>query len=589
MNADIEYSVTSSVDERSHLYAPTFCLRKKWSSLIKEVAYQTRCVLCHVHVAPFCVLFLLFFFSLPAFSELYQITDISYSLEKTREKDLERLVPVNTERIFESEKELESYLSDLKQRLLNTRAFDEVELKVESGKWKDENGKLKDETFDSQLSTLNSGELIPVSLQITARDTKSLLILPYPKYDSNDGLIFKVKVKDVNFFGTMNTLNAGLFAGLKEDTESGKQNPTFGAEFNYSYPFYLKDLPAFWNNDFEIKYTAGVEELEFWNSTGFTFEKEFKKLSFVLDLSEHADRDLEYMQYGDTQYYTSDLNFSLPVKIADIENWGYIFLTPFLDTKVNYDKDGISSQNDDLAGPVLKGGLKLSSSRINWYGNFRTGLSASVSFSDGYDFMQKESEPCFKAEIQAFKAFRYCGINSRLTVFLTRSNRDKVGELIRGARDKQKYLNTENLPLKTELSLKSPSALVFNLDLPFHIITTDWLGWSDSLFGSDSWFSRTFSWTDKFNFELQLSPFIDIALTKNEITDRLFSLKDGWYTGGLEFLVFPERWKGIVVRGSIGLDLGKALIAKKYPEKIDLSWRENVKKYEIYAGIGLHY
>ena len=86
-----------------------------------------------------------------------------------------------------------------------------------------------------------------------------------------------------------------------------------------------------------------------------------------------------------------------------------------------------------------------------------------------------------------------------------------------------------------------------------------------------------------------MSPFIDIALTKNEITDRLFSLQDGWYTGGVEFLLFPERWKGIVMRASVGIDLGRALISKKYPEKIDMSWRENVKKYEIYAGIGLHY
>lgn len=518
----------------------------------------------------FSILFSLFSFSL--YSERYQISDVTYTLDKTREQDVRRVVPVNTDKIFESKEELDSYLADLQQRLMNTRAFDTVEL----------------ETTDDTDYT-DETKITQISLHITAQDTKSLLILPYPKYDSNDGLIFKVKVKDVNFLGTMNTMNVGAFVGLKEDVETGEQNLTFGAEFDYRYPFVLGDFLGSWNNTFELQYTRGVNELEFWTGTGFTFERPFKRVSLVLDVSEEFNRDLEYEDCDDTQFFTSDVNFSVPVKVFDIENWGYVFWTPFIDGKMSYDKDGISHQNDDLASPVFSAGQSVSTSRINWHGNFRSGLSAKIGHSVGYDLMQDEVEPRVFGEIQAFKGFSFIGFNMRLNGFVTKSNRGEIGSLVRGVRDEQKYLNASIPPLKTKKALKSPAALVLNVDIPIHLITTHWLDWSNSLFGEESWFSRTFAWTDKFNFELQMSPFIDIALTKNEITDRLFSLQDGWYTGGVEFLLFPERWKGIVMRASVGIDLGRALISKKYPEKIDMSWRENVKKYEIYAGIGLHY
>ncbi len=505
-----------------------------------------------------------------SFSEKYKISEVTYELEGTREKDLERTVPLDSDKIFESKEEFEEYLSDFRQRLVNTRCFQEV--KLESTEEKDED----DET-------------IRITLSVKATDSKHLLVLPYPKYDSNDGLVLKIKVKDVNFFGTMNTMDAGIYAGLKEDELTGDQNPTFGAEFNYRLPFYMGPFFCSWNNDFEVKYTKGVDELEFWSGTGFTFELPLKRLSFVLDVNERANRDFEYEEYGDINHFTSDVNFSIPVKIFDIDGWGYVFWTPFADGKVSYDKDEIHIKNDDLASPVISAGQTLSTSRINWHGNFRSGLSAKIGHSYGYDFQQEEKEPRFFGEISAFKGFKYIGFNARLSAFRTNSNRQEIGGLIRGVRDKQKYINTESVELRTKKALKTPSAVVLNIDMPVHLISTHWLDWSDFIFGEESWISRNFSWTDKLNFEVQVSPFMDIALTKNEITGRLFSPKDGWYTGGIEILVFPENWKGIVVRASAGIDLGRAFIAKKYPERIDMSWRSDIKKYEIYAGIGLHY
>ena len=89
--------------------------------------------------------FFIFHFS---FSERYQISDVTYTLEKTREQDLRRVVPINTDKIFESKEDLDSYLADLQQRLMNTRAFQNIQI---------ENGKLKTEN-ESSLNKEESAE-----------------------------------------------------------------------------------------------------------------------------------------------------------------------------------------------------------------------------------------------------------------------------------------------------------------------------------------------------------------------------------------------------------------------------------------------
>ena len=44
----------------------------------------------------------------------------------------------------------------------------------------------------------------------------------------------------------------------------------------------------------------------------------------------------------------------------------------------------------------------------------------------------------------------------------------------------------------------------------------------------------------KLNFEVQVSPFIDFAFVNNKATGTSFSVKDGFYAGGMEVIVFPE-------------------------------------------------
>jgi hypothetical protein len=164
----------------------------------------------------------------------------------------------------------------------------------------------------------------------------------------------------------------------------------------------------------------------------------------------------------------------------------------------------------------------------------------------------------------------------------------KIGGELRGIRDYQYFVTTSDYALQT------PEAIVFNFDLPVHIITTHWLDWACTLFGPYDTKSKPvqilFMIPHKLlkylDFELQLSPFIDTALTYNYVTGKRFDYKDGFYAAGVEALIYPSKWKSYVIRTSLGVDVGRLL----FSDYLNMGWRDNsISKYEFYFGLGLQY
>jgi hypothetical protein len=98
-------------------------------------------------------------------------------------------------------------------------------------------------------------------------------------------------------------------------------------------------------------------------------------------------------------------------------------------------------------------------------------------------------------------------------------------------------------------------------------------------------------WFGYVDFELQLSPFIDIAFSHIDVpsadVNRTFSYKDGWYAGGLEMLVYPTKMRSLQGRISFGVDLARTLGFLE--NRLDTSWRSKVSRWELFIGIGLHY
>ena len=127
-------------------------------------------------------------------AESYKISDISYSITgKTQGSALDRNLDINKKKVYESKEDFDVFLSDLKNQLESERTFKSASVEAEFGE---------------------AGEdgVIPVTLSIHAEDSHSMFLLPYPKYKSDDGDFpsggtLKLKFKDYNFLGLMNTLN----------------------------------------------------------------------------------------------------------------------------------------------------------------------------------------------------------------------------------------------------------------------------------------------------------------------------------------------------------------------------------------------
>lgn len=499
------------------------------------------------------------------FAKNYQINNVEYTLNSsswkflptTSQDQLEKNVPVDQKRQFQSIEDLENYIADYKQQLNNTRIFDSVEI---------------------NYSVTESEELNLVTLQVETTDTVSLLAVPYPNYNSNTGFVFKIKAKDYNFLGTMETMSADLSLGVDNE-----KNFSVGLNFNYDYPFKAGIFDMTWLNDYGISYTIG-EDMPEWNTkTGFLVSIPKDRIAFQLKATESFNNNLSYSAYDDNMYFNTNVTFQTPIKVGEIDHFGKITTTPYIAFDVNYDFDGINPNNAGLSSPSISAGNTIGGSRINWSNNFRTGLSCSFNADVEYNSQRELWYPSVSLEVQGFKGFTFTenfnwfnrmGIASNLYIFYCFNDRDNpyaysdghsIGSRLRGIKDSQGFEGYSGLGSAT----KTPAAIVFNFDLPWHIFSTNF----------------TKSFLKHLNFDLQISPFFDMALTYNKATGKYFDLKDGFYGAGLEVLVYPKKWSSFTVRGSIGFDVGR----KVFGSLLNTDWRQNVSAYEISIGIGLHY
>jgi hypothetical protein len=499
----------------------------------------------------------------------YKIEKVNYELKPsswdflavTSEYAISQAVPVDYNKIFETKEDVELYSEDLETRLKNTRAFASVQVLLVYG---------KPSSKDSYT---------PVTLNVTTEDSIHILAVPYPKYDSNDGFLFKLKIKDTNFLGTMNTMNSEL--NFHVDTSGAETKYKIGLQFDFDYPFKAGIFDAVFVNDYSLDYTFGEHTPEFSTKTGLKFTLPKKNHSYVFEVYQKIINNFDYNIYDDNFYFNNNIAFSVPFKLASFKRYGDLNYSPSLSFNVNYDKDGINQLNSDLLGPAITFSHSLSVGRINWKNDMRSGLSASISNAYEYNFSKDRLFPSLSLEGKFFSNIKYTdkidfldrigfcadlytyflftGIESNPFISTDGTN---FGDRLRGIRDTQYFENGWE-------AVKSIGVITLNLDFPFHLFTTNFTG-------------RIMSY---FNFDCQISPFIDIGLSYNKVTKEWFNPKDGYYAAGFEVLVYPVKWSSFTVRGSLGIDIGRKLLSKY----LNTDWRANPSSYEIFFGIGLHY
>lgn len=502
------------------------------------------------------------------FAQEYKITKVEYNLNScswpflgtTKEYALKNNVEVNQNIFFSNIEELEVYIKDYKQRLSNTRAFDKIEV---------------------TYTVTQTQELNEVTLFVTTKDTVHLLAVPYPKYNSNDGFVFKLKAKDTNFFGTMNPMSTDINFTL--DNTQEELAYSLGFNFSFDFPFEAGIFDATWVNDYSISYTVGNEEVEWDAKTGFKFELPKNDYSYVLEIYQNATNSLDYIEYNDSLYFNEYFSFSLPIKLYESRLFGKLKTIPSISFSYNWDMDGINEENTSLSSPYISIGNTIDASRMNWNNNFRTGLAFSLDTTIGINLQRELNYPSISFNFKGMKEVTITekinflnrfGICSNFYIFNYFTKRDNpfastdgesIGSYLRGIKDTQYFNNKPELGESTTV----PTAIILNLDFPYHIFSTN--------------FTKTF--LKHFNFDLQISPFIDFALTYNKATNKYFALKDGFYAGGLEVLIYPKKWSSFVVRASLGVDIG----SKFFSEHLNIQWRDVVSRKEISIGIGLHY
>lgn len=502
------------------------------------------------------VLFSLFFTCILSFlySQNYKISDYNIEVEgnfwgTTKTSAVLSNYPIDTKTVF-TEEELNKYIENYDQNLVNTRLFIDVQVSYE---------KLSENT-----------EINEVILNIKLVDSNHLLAVPYPKLSSNDGFTLKIKAKDTNFLGTMNTMNADVNINI----DNGEFSPGFN--FSYDFPFTVAGNKFSIVNDYSLSYTIGDEIPDFEVITGIEYVKPYDFYSYKLSALQYIINDNDYLKYDDNLYFKEKLSFSTPITLKKLKNYTNLNYNPYISLVYNWDFNGISQDNEGLYSPIISFGHGISNGDIDWIGNFKKGYKYSISNDYQYNLNNGDFYPSISFEVEYYAFFKnknkkylnkfglYTDVYGFLNIahFLDSDLNifkygESLGSRLRGRKD--------NEDLGYEGKNTAPMGIAINIDLPHYMFETN--------------FKK-----DLFNFEMQVSPFVDIGIFSYE-GSRKPAIKDGIYCAGCEVLIFPRKFSSFTIRASLGMDVMKVL-KDEDGLKRGLLRKSN---YEYFIGIGAHY
>jgi hypothetical protein len=477
----------------------------------------------------FFVLLIIFFFLIPAaaFSQeeprdnsVYIIDSFIFNIKGiTRPDALLRKGYLKTGEEITGLSELEKYIQEKTQLLYNERVLDSV-------------------SIDYIIGQQNDDGKFPVEVIITTKDTWNIVAIPRPRYSSNTGFDITLKARDYNFLGTMSPLRIDLGYANNEN----RQN-SFFFMFDSNIPFSAYGLN--WNIKFlnNFSFRPDTEQPYFFgNITGLSVEFPVSFTTITVGLNEsftlnEENNDINKPEYGNFQdgFYMSTnpyVSWKIPIGI-DAGNYGEIVLTPGVSAVFPHEFPRWPL-DEIRKGPILLFSQNLGFNRIDWIGNFRKGLDISVDNSLDYNFFNAKngknswSEKLIFSGIGHFKFTDFLGVSTNLMyrqwIFYDYGY-TLAGDALRGVIDKDIFADF---------------MLSLNLDLSFRILK----------FTPSVWFNRPK--LRVINFELFLSPFIDMAVYHDPKNKTDFNIRNTVVTGGLETVIFPEFFRSLFLRVSVG-------------------------------------
>ncbi|MFP4330835.1 MAG: hypothetical protein ACLFP6_08965 [Spirochaetaceae bacterium] len=446
----------------------------------------------------------------------YAITGVVYRIEgRTRQWALEEVVDLEIGRTFPSTDALESHLARQQQNLVNQR-------------------QLQSARVDYQVA---EGEQLPreVTVIIETDDTWNIIVLPYFRYDSNEGLLLSIRGRDYNFFGTLQELAIDLdYLRTVDETNEW----TIAADF--SLPFNM--LERRWRWTFEEEFVLENEDIDFSTSTGLAYDFELWQNPWSLGVAQEyqlftAEEEPDDYYLTNTLFLTADVGTPIPAG-----GMGFFRYRPTGNILVNYAFDDTLS--DERRGVFGNFDQTLSAGGFDWIGNFRDGGAVSLGNENEYSFYQEEIESRLTASASGWLAADPFGFSARTTGFYyfdgVPEDQDDGAREIRGVLDDE-MTGDLGLFLNTDVALKV--------------------------------------WTLEPIFEMQWALFFDLAL----VTDTGGSYQESEdlrYGSGIEVIGFPLFARSLYLRGSLGFDIREIMDGASLTDG-------NVR--EIFIGLGHHY
>jgi hypothetical protein len=382
---------------------------------------------------------------------------------------------------------------------------------------------------------------VPVILKVTTVDTATIIALPQPRFDDNDGFRIVLKARDYNFLGTMNPMRFDF--GYEYDDR--KSEHSFFSLIDSDTPFRLFGYTWNFNFDHYFEYTPEAP-FHYKNTSGLSMELPVKFTTITFGLEEtivsNEDNAAEYSEefknpgeelrregnerYKDFYMSTAlSASWKIPTRLF-VGKFGELTYTPKIEEKFNYTPGG------DI-GYLRKGlrttlGHSLEFGRVDWIDNFRNGLTASVGNSNTYNSFRDSWSHNLNASVTGhIRIAGFFGFSGKLQY------RDWFGDTYSEPGDSLRGIRDDDFSALRTLSL--------NMDFPFRLF----------MFMPATWFNAP---SLRFmNLEFHLGPIVDAAFSIGP--DGGISTDNIRVTAGLELIAFSHFWRNLYLRLSGGLNL----------------------------------
>src|SRR6056297_1611585 len=350
---------------------------------------------------------------------VYSIRDVEYQIDgKTRKRVLAQYLGIEKSERLQGRQALDEYLVEKHQLIKNQRTL---------------SGGSITSSFEPDPERPN---VVFVDLKVKVSDTWNYLVLPYGKYDSNDGLLLSLRGRNYNFLGGMETLEVNLDY-LKPSVEENE----YSLNSALKIPFYLYGFE--WKFDFEEDVSISADDpTYFYTKAGLSLDIPMNFLTWQASALQEYYLNKDGDDDPDHWYLRSSGRFGSSIPLGfELPGFTEVNYNPALITSANY-KPG-DRLSTDRRGYELGVEHGITTGRIDWRKNFRNGAELDFTQNLRWNFQRARWLSDFNTELQMHKTLGFMGISSRLQGFYHYGGaQEDAGGPIRGILDSR--INAES-------------------------------------------------------------------------------------------------------------------------------------------------